>query len=169
MTALGLLLCSFCGLVFSLVLILLGVIIGVVFKLPQKGGLDVERKELVVKLVFYMSFAGAIFMVSSILGFLSFLLWWIGVEVLILNTPKKLAWGSVIFGCFPLFISALSAVIAKSIGCSLHQGRHKNFKVFGLNVGRVLYGMYVSAWLTIFTSGIAFFGLIAALVWQWMR
>lgn len=157
------------GAIFSLALVFLGIIVGIVFKIPQKGGLDVRRKETVIKFVFFMSFASAIVMAFSVLGLFGSLLWWVGVDFLVINSPKRLAWGSVILGIFPLLISGLSAVVAKSIGGSLHEGGYENCNVFGLDVGRVLYAMYVSVWLTIFTGGIAFFGLIAALIWTLSR
>lgn len=122
MALLGLLVFSIGGALFSCTLLILGLFIGIVFRIPKKGGLDVQRKEPVIKLVFFIIIASAIFLAVSVLGFLASLLLWVYSDLLSLNTPERLALASVIFGGGPLMVACLGAGVARVMGISLNEG-----------------------------------------------
>ena len=80
-------------------------------------------------------------------------------------TPGKLALISVVIGPIPLLIALLGAGIAKMIGGTLDASKVENCIVFGIDIGNVLYTMFMMHWLMIFTGGLAVLGLMASGIW----
>lgn len=81
------------------------------------------------------------------------------------TTPGKLALISVVIGPIPLLIALLGAGIAKMIGGTLDAAKVENCIVFGVDIGNVLYTMFMMHWLMIFTGGFAVLGLMASGIW----
>lgn len=81
-------------------------------------------------------------------------------------TPGKLALISVVIGPVPLLIALLGAGIAKMIGGNLDAAKVENCKVFGIDIGNILYGMFMMHWFTIFTGGLAMIGLMVSGIWK---
>ena len=55
----------------------------------------------------------------------------------------------------PLVSVALSAVIAKALGCKLNECQSHPCKVLGIDIGPLLYSMHVMGWLMIVTLPLA--------------
>lgn len=91
--------------------------------------------------------------------------WWFWEAYVGQLTPGKLALISVVIGPIPLLIALLGAGIAKMIGGTLDAAKVENCIVFGVDIGNVLYTMFMMHWLMIFTGGFAVLGLMASGIW----
>ena len=84
-------------------------------------------------------------------------------------TPLKLALISIAIGIFPFLVSLLAILIANICGCELNAARAEKCIVFGRDISGVLYVMFMFHWLTLFTGGIGFMGVIAAGIWALVK
>ena len=80
-------------------------------------------------------------------------------------TPGKLALISVVLGPLPLVIAMIGAGVAKMIGGDLSSAGVENCIVFGVDIGNVLYTMFMMGWLLMFTGGLAMIGLFVSGIW----
>lgn len=83
-------------------------------------------------------------------------------------TPFYLAVLSILIGPFPIFIALLATLIAKICGCTLNEGSAEKCIVLGVDISGFLYGMFMFAWLAMFTMGLMFIGLMTSAVWALM-
>ncbi len=80
-------------------------------------------------------------------------------------TPGKLALISVVLGPLPLVIAMIGAGVAKMIGGNLDAAKAENCILFGVDIGGVLYIMFMMGWLMMFTGGLAMIGLFVSGIW----
>lgn len=80
-------------------------------------------------------------------------------------TPARLALFSITFGIAPLALSMSGAILARLLGGSVDARGARDCVVVGVDLSSFVYALFMSYWLTIFTGGLAFFGLIAGAVW----
>ena len=80
-------------------------------------------------------------------------------------TPGRLALLSVVVGVFPLAVAALGSLIAHLKGCRLSEAAAEPCYVLGIDISGLLYTMFMFAWLTMFTGGIAVIGLMVSGIW----
>lgn len=157
---------SFKVLLLSYAVILVFYLVALLFRLPKPGGLDVKNKPFLVKLVFAANIVGVVILAIGIIGLVAAFLWWLGISLLNIHTPGKLALVSLIFGISPLPFVVIASAVAKAIGGTLHEGGYQNCKIKSVDFGPLLYGMFMMGWATFFTAGIAVLGLVAAGIWK---
>ncbi len=80
-------------------------------------------------------------------------------------TPGILAVLSIIIGIFPLLVAMLASSIARFYGCQLNEGGIDDCTRLSKKAQRILYSMFVFAWMTTFTGGLGVIGVIYALAW----
>ena len=91
--------------------------------------------------------------------------WWLWNTYGIHLSPGKLALFSLVLGPAPLLLAVIASAVAKLIGGELDASRARECKVLGVDIGGILYFMFMAHWLTIFTGGLAILGLIASGIW----
>lgn len=67
-----------------------------------------------------------------------------------------------LFATAPLISVILSTSIAESAGCNLHEGSANSCVILGVDVGRMLYAMFVAGWLSFVTLPV---GLVLLVLW----
>lgn len=67
----------------------------------------------------------------------------------------------VLFAFTPMFFVILSIILANLNGCTVNEGSVNPCSMFGVEVGGLLYAMFVSGWYSFFTIPAGFF-LVAA-------
>lgn len=139
--------------------------LGVVFKLPRQGGLDIHNQAPLVRFVFVLVMAASLMLAVAIVALLVAGAWWLGTEVIV--TPRRLVIISVVIAVLPLTLAFLASAIARAIGGTLHEGGYQDCTLLGFDLGPVLYQLFVMAWLSVFSGGLAIFGLIGAGIWYW--
>lgn len=77
--------------------------------------------------------------------------------------------GSVLVGVFPLAVALLATWIAQLCGVELNEANPPDCMVLGIQIGGLLYGMFVFAWMGMFTFGLMIWGLMISLIWAIMR
>ena len=80
-------------------------------------------------------------------------------------TPFSLAMWSILIGVSPLLVALLASMIANMLGCELNEANAPKCMFLGINIGDILYGMFVFAWLGMLTIGLAFIGVIVSIFW----
>lgn len=84
-------------------------------------------------------------------------------------TPFKLAVLSLAVGLFPLLLSLCGMVLARCLNCKVNAAGAEKCMVFGVDISNVLYTLFMMHWLTIFSGGLAVYGLIGAGIWAWLQ
>ena len=80
-------------------------------------------------------------------------------------TPLFLAILSIFIGIFPILVAMLAGVIAKHYGCTLNEAGISNSERLSHRTRKILYSMFVFGWMTMFTAGLGFIGVIASVIW----
>ena len=130
-----------------------------------------QRKSDTLKKYAKTSFSIFAMSVALIILSLGLSLAWAGVSWLwaiiagVQLTPGKLALISMALGPLPLVIAMIGAGVAKMIGGDLSSAGVENCIVFGVDIGNVLYTMFMMGWLLMFTGGLAMIGLFVSGIW----
>ena len=123
--------------------------------------------------VFYFMRGASFIAAFSIIGMGASGIWyavrWIAPLFTFHFTPGRLAIVSIVIGVFPLAVGLLASLIARLLGCQLNEGGVSECKVWGRDIGPLLYAMFVFTWMTMFTMGFAVFGIIGSVIWAFMR
>lgn len=80
-------------------------------------------------------------------------------------TPGILATVSIAIGVFPFVVGMLASMIAQRLDCQLSSAGVSECKLWGRDIGPLLYSMFMFTWMTIFTMGFAIFGVIGSIIW----
>jgi len=72
---------------------------------------------------------------------------------------------SLLVGGAPLGLALGAGVVASHYGCALHEGYSNPCIVFGADRGELLYGLFISGWLSLITLPLGAVGCLLALVW----
>lgn len=129
-----------------------------------KNGLDILRKEGLIRTAFIANMMSALFLALAILLLAGIAVYWVLIEFLEINTPAKLAMLSAVVGIFPLAVSGAASLTARLFKISLNESAYQSRRFLGIDIGRLLYQLYLLAWGTLFTAGVGCIGLVAALI-----
>lgn len=80
-------------------------------------------------------------------------------------TPGTLAVLSIAVGISPLLVAVAGSAMAKACGGTIDARGPQNCFILGIDIGPVLYAMFMCHWLLLITGGIAVWGLLISGVW----
>lgn len=150
---------------YALAVLIFGWLLVILLNLGKKGPFDLKAAGPFTKLGLALTLLGVAGVVISIFGFIAAGVTWLWIKLSSFVTPGRLAIYSLIIGVSPLFISALGILLAKLVGGSVDARGPQNCRVMGLEIGGLVYGLFMSYWLTLFTVGLAFAGLLVSAIW----
>lgn len=131
----------------------------------RKGPLDLKNSGPVTRVGLLLTLGGVAGVVIAILGLMASGLVWLWVEFTRDLTPALLALYSLLLGLFPLLLSLLGLLLAKMVGGVVDASGTRDCKFKGVELGGLIYSLFMSYFLFFITGGLAFFGLIISGVW----
>lgn len=84
-------------------------------------------------------------------------------------TPLKLALIFILIGLLPFVAVSLAIAIASLCGTELSAAGAQPCIILGRDISGVLYAMFMSGWLVLFTGGVAVWGLLGTGLWALLR
>lgn len=134
-----------------------------------RGRVDILSGGMLVKVVFNLTTTGGLLMGIAVLGLVIAALWWGAAMVSAQLTPGKLALASGIFGVAPLVVAAVGSGAAHLLGGTVGANGARGCFFLGIDVGSIVYTLFMSYWLVLFTGGLAMMGLMGSGVWALVR
>lgn len=160
----------------SLVLAAAGVVLGIfgflfslLLNIHRQPPVTFREAKPLVKIAYMMASGAGGLLGLAIIGLIAAGIWWCLLILIAHVSPGSLALISLAFGISPLLVASLAGFIASRIGGTLNAAGAENCIFMGRDIGSILYTMFMMHWLTIFTGGIAVFGLIGSGLWAIFR
>lgn len=153
----------------ALVVIFVGWLFVVVLNGFSKGAFDVRNSGPLTKAGLALILLGIAGVVIAVLGLLVAGILWLWHVLSSLLTPASLALYSVIFGIAPMSLSMLGIILAKLAGGTVDARGAENCTIKGVDLGNLVYTLFMSYWLMLFTSGLMILGLLVSVVWVVFR
>jgi len=129
------------------------------------GKFNVREGGLVVKAAFILTVGCGGLLALTIVSFFIAGIGLISSVVFKDMTPGKLALLSLAIGVLPIATTMLGVGLARISGGQVNAGGVSGCVLFGRDFNSLVYTLFMSHWLVIFTGGFAVFGLMWAGVW----
>ena len=142
-----------------------GWLVVILANLPLKGRLDLKNAGPVTRAGMLITLIGVIGTVISILGVIASGVFWLWSEFTRDLTPSRLALYSIILAPSPLLLSALGVILARLAGGQVDARGARDCRIAGIELGGLIYSLFMSYFLTLFSAGLAFFGLLISGIW----
>lgn len=84
-------------------------------------------------------------------------------------TPAKLAFLSVFIGSLPILVAVLASQVATWCGGDLSEASVAPCLVWGYDISKVLYTMFMCGWLGMFSVPLGGLGLMGSGIWALVR
>lgn len=137
----------------------------------SKGKIQLDPKDPIGRFFAYGILIGGGAIGFAIIGLFVAGCWWLlmwlshtlfGGERL---TPGRLAMLSLAIGPLPLLGPLAASVITRLVGGDVSAAGTTNCKVFGVEIGGLVYSLFMMYFLCFFTFGLMFLGLMASGIW----
>ena len=81
------------------------------------------------------------------------------------HSPLKLCGTSIVIALLPAIPTLIAYLIADFFHCQLHEGFANPCVVLGVDIGKTLYPMGITAWFLFMSVPIGIIGILASAVW----
>lgn len=149
----------------GLIILICGWLIVVVLNGFKKGPFNIKQAGPATRVGFGITLLGIAAVVLAVLSVMLAGAVWTWQLLSNLLTPASLALSSIAIGILPLLLSGLGVVLAKISGGSVDARGPQNCSVWGVQLGGLVYTLFISYWLMLFTVGLMVLGLIISAVW----
>ena len=151
--------------VIGLLVIFSGWLIVILLNGFKKGPFDIRKAGLATRVGFAIAALGIGAVVMAVFGVMASGVVWGWHVISSLLSPGSLALYSVAIGVSPMILSVLGVGLAKLLGGSVDARGPQNCSVKGVELGGLVYTLFMSYWLMFFTAGVMVLGLIASSIW----
>lgn len=124
-----------------------------------------NKDDPAVRVALALIILGTLSLATAIMGYFVAFVWWMLNSVFNDITPTSLALFFLILGPFPLLLTLFSKIAAKLIGGSVNSSQALNYRIIYIDIGSLLYTLFMSYRLAILTGGISVLGLLASGLW----
>jgi hypothetical protein len=144
---------------------LAGWMLAIVFNIPAKGGLQLEKKKLSTRIAISCIIGSGFSFAVAIIAIVLAGVWWVWLQILPDLTPRALALISIAVAPTPLLLTILAISVASLLGCKVDASGAQNCFFLGKDVSRIINSLFMAYWLIIFTFGLSVIGLVASGIW----
>jgi len=151
--------------VVGLLVIFSGWLIVILLNGFKKEPLNIRQAGPVTRAGLGITILGIVTIVIAVLSVMASGVVWSWHVLSNLLSPGRLALYSVAIGISPLLLSVLGVLLAKLMGGSVDARGPQNCSVKGVELGGLVYTLFMSYWLMIFTVGLMLLGLLTSGIW----
>lgn len=130
----------------------------------KKGPFNIRQAGPFTRAGFGITMLGIVAVVIALLSAMASGVLWFWHIISNTLSPGRLALYSVIIGVSPLILSISGTLLAKLSGGTVDASGSHNCIVRGVDLGGLVYTLFLSYWLMLFTGGLMILGLILSFV-----
>jgi len=154
---------------FALAAWLVGMFLIILINAAGKGEFSLSRGGPLGRFALICVLISVVSLAAVFIGLLVVAVWWLWNRYAGDLGPGNLALFSLLFGPAPLLISAFASVVARLIGGTVDASQARHCIVLGVDLGGIIYTLFMAYMLVYVTAGLALPGLLASGIWALVK